>query len=1281
MNAYQPNMESAPFAYAQLRIHNDSFAPGRSLYEFLSVNSAFEKITGLEGKEILGRQYLDLPLSFISNPSANDSGQPAISLTKENQTLRFFSKQTRCHYIVQLWPSEDEVWNCIFQDASDKFSDLNESDVYLKSFEYDAVIEELNETNETLNASLIQINAQREEQHIILDSISDMVIYLDVNFRVVWANKRVYETIGKPLKDIIGHPCYQVCSDRDSICNNCPVDKAVKSGSPQSSIIERADGRILDVLATPVFDAEGRLTGIVDAVKDITESRKAEIALKKSEEKYRNLTERIEIVLWEYDITEDNWVYVSPKVTKLLGYDPEEWTNYNFWYRNIHPDDREWASVYCSECTKKGINHVFEYRFKCKDGRYVWLSDDVSVELIEGKAVKMWGSIKDISAQKKIEKALRDSEEKLFTTLHSIGDGVIATNNFGRVEAMNPVAESLCGWKLSEIKGKPLHEIFKIVNATTRQPVVNPVKKVLESGQIMGLENHTILIAKDGTERQIADSAAPIKNKKGDIDGVVLVFSDVTENYAIQKKIEESEEKFRLLITQMDQGLALHEAVYDNIGEMVDYRFVELNESFEKLTGLKRNDILGKTVLEVLPETESYWIKKYSKVVKTGTPVRYENYSKVLDKYFEVIAYRNRENQFATVISDITRRKLFEEKIKTSDKIFQHSIDMLCVAGFDGYFKVLNPSWERVLGWSEQEMLSKPWIEFVHPDDRSQTFEIKKSIDKGIEVYQFENRYICKDNSIKWLSWNTFPYEEENIMFGVARDITIQKQAETQLKINEEKYRLLFDKAPVGILHFDQKGIITLCNTQFADIIGVSSNQLIGLDMMQLSDQRIVNLFRDALQGKMATFMGEYTSDTAGKTTPLRIVAKPVVSPDGSFDGGIALVEDKTGEMEKIELEKKVAVAEESVKFKQQFLANMSHEIRTPLTGILGLVEILEQTQLSKTQLDYLVTLKHSGENLKEIINLILDFSKIEAGKVHLRKNNFEFRKLFPVVKSLFQSICNKPILFETHIDSAIPKNITADESRILQILNNLISNAVKFTDKGKISIGAQLLENKQKHLKIKISITDTGMGIPEEKQRFLFSPFTQVDQSNSRTFEGTGLGLSICKELAKLHGGEIGLESEPGKGSTFWFTFKANKAPRKIVSRPATTNSKRSAVQVKKILLAEDKIVNQKVFRIMLASLGHEVTIVNNGKKLLEAFKPGLYDIIFMDIQMPEMDGLTATQLLKQKYTEFIPIVGLSANALEGDKKRFIELGMDDYLMKPVKREDFSRIMDKYFA
>jgi PAS domain S-box-containing protein len=1149
MNIGMDIFDVAPMGFAQIKIEEK---PGNDspLYEFITVNRAFESITGLKREFLLEQHFSGLPISFTNGEIIVVVDEGKLLLMESSRKLIYYSKITRQLYLLECWISDEAYLNCFFIVNR---SSQPEQDVYrLRSIEYDAVIEELHDTNAMLQSAMINIEKQSEEQHLILDSISDMVTYLDPGLRVVWGNKAAMKSMGRDFEDMVGQACYKVFNNGDTVCKNCPVEKALISHKPESAVIEREDGSIWDLLFTPVFDIYGNLEGIVETAKDIT-------------------------------------------------------------------------------------------------------------------------------SQKNIEMALRESEEKLSTTLYSIGDGVISTDIFGHVEAMNPVAEKLCGWRLSEIKGKPLQDIFKIINADSRLIVENPVEKVLECGQVVGLANHTVLISRDGSERQISDSAAPIKNRQGEMQGVVLVFSDVTESYAIQKRIRESEEKFRLLVTQMEQGLAVHEAVYNDDGKMVDYRFIEMNANFEKLTGLSREKILGKTVLDVLPETESYWIEKYSTVVETGKSLKYDNYSKEFDKFFEIVAYRNREHQFATMITDITKRKQFEDKIKTSDKVFTHSIDMLCVAGFDGYFKVLNPSWEKVLGWSEQELLDKPWIDFVHPEDVPSTTQIKSVIDNGIEIYQFENRYICKDGSVKWLSWNTFPYPEDNIMFGVARDITIQKQVEQTLRLNEEKYRLVFEKSPAGILHYDKNGLVTICNDKFASIIGAPKHRIVGLDLMKLPDKRIVGIFEDSLAGKSSGFEGHYTSVLGKKTTPVRIVTTPVYAVDGSPDGGIAVVEDQTELIQKQALEKKVAIAQDSVKFKQQFLANMSHEIRTPLTGILGMVEIMEQTDLSETQLDYLVTLKHSGENLKEIINLILDFSKIEAGKVQLRKNAFEFAKLFPIARNLFQSICNKPIAFETNIDPAIPIYIIADESRILQILNNLVSNAVKFTEKGKITISAELIKRRSKNQYIKISVTDTGIGVPFENQQFLFTPFTQLDHSNSRTFEGTGLGLSICKELAKLHGGEIGMHSSNVGGSTFWFTFATCRAPQNMKEKEIV-HHKGVGTKVKRILVAEDKIVNQKVFRIMLSSLGHEVTIVDNGKQLLDIYKPGLFDIIFMDIQMPEMDGLTATHLLKEKYTGFIPIVGLSANAFEGDKEKYMELGMDEYLMKPVKREDFSGILEKFF-
>ncbi len=392
---------------------------------------------------------------------------------------------------------------------------------------------------------------------------------------------------------------------------------------------------------------------------------------------------------------------------------------------------------------------------------------------------------------------------------------------------------------------------------------------------------------------------------------------------------------------------------------------------------------------------------------------------------------------------------------------------------------------------------------------------------------------------------------------------------------------------------------------------------------------------------------------------------------------------EKLRKEEELRLQQQVEIAERSAEFKQNFLANMSHEIRTPLTGILGMADLLLKTPLNETQEDYMKTLIHSGENLRETINLVLDYSKIEAGKVKLNKEVFSVHDLFDKAEKLFLSICRKNILLKKHIKELVPPYLESDYQRVFQILNNLITNAVKFTEEGTISLIASLessgTDNKE-HL-IKIAVKDTGMGIKQSAQKGLFRPFYQVEQSYNRSFEGTGLGLAICKELATILGGEIGVESIKGEGSTFWFTFKVREAERPLQKekKPEKTEAD-TDVRSLMILLVEDKRINQKVITLVLKSMGHQVVIADNGQKALELYRPNYFDLILMDIQMPVMDGIAATQALKKCYPESPPIVGLSANAFEGDREKYMQMGMDEYLTKPVKESDFQRVIAKFF-
>jgi PAS domain S-box-containing protein len=301
---------------------------------------------------------------------------------------------------------------------------------------------------------------------------------------------------------------------------------------------------------------------------------------------------------------------------------------------------------------------------------------------------------------------------------------------------------------------------------------------------------------------------------------------ELRERIAAEILLRKSEERFRLLIEQMEQGLAVHEIILNDTGVPVDYRFLDINPGFEKHTGLKRENLIGRTVLEVLPNTERYWIERYGEVALTGTPATFDEFSRELNRYYSVVAYRPQKNQFATVITDITEYKLAEKKLLTSDKIYNHVLDMICVAGFDGYFRDLNPSWERELGWSKEELLSKPWLHFVHPDDKERTESVRSTIIDGKELYMFENRYICKDGSIKWLSWNSYPYPKENIMFGVARDVTESKVAAEELIKRESLLNQIFDVLPIGLWFADKDGKLLRGNPAGVKIWGAEPSVL-----------------------------------------------------------------------------------------------------------------------------------------------------------------------------------------------------------------------------------------------------------------------------------------------------------------------------------------------------------------------------------------------------------------------------------------------------------------------
>jgi len=515
---------------------------------------------------------------------------------------------------------------------------------------------------------------------------------------------------------------------------------------------------------------------------------------------------------------------------------------------------------------------------------------------------------------------------------------------------------------------------------------------------------------------------------------------------------------------------------------------------------------------------------------------------------------------------------------------------------------------------------------------------------------------------------------------------TTVEQRTRDLRESENRFRNLADMLPLMVYEVDLSGNLTYVNQEVLKQIKTTHEEVFAnpsvLNFVVPEERKsALNILQNTFTRKEIS-RGEFTVlRKDGTTFPVLDYSSPIIA-NNQIVGLRSVVIDLTEHKQNEQLRTEVAVARQSAEFKQNFLANMSHEIRTPLTGIMGITEILEQTSLDPDQKDHMATLKQSTENLREIINQILDYSKIEAGKVDLKPFTFPVSDLFKNAATFFDSVIQKPIKLKVEMADNLPPYLYADLGRVHQIITNLVSNAIKFTSEGTILLRASKRSDlSQQQMVIQIDVEDTGMGIWPEKQKLLFSPFTQLDHRDTRTFEGTGLGLSICKDLAVLLKGEIGVESLPGMGSRFWFTFEASPSfhtepesyhPRKEISTTAKSL---------RILLVEDKIVNQKVIGLILSAQGHKVTYANNGKQALKIFTPEAFDLVLMDIQMPVMDGITATAAIREKFGSKPIIVGLSANAFDGDKEKYMARGMDDYITKPVKGNDFKNLVNKWFG
>ncbi|MBP2646221.1 MAG: arcB1 [Firmicutes bacterium] len=884
--------------------------------------------------------------------------------------------------------------------------------------------------------------------------------------------------------------------------------------------------------------------------------------------------------------------------------------------------------------------------------------------------------------------------------LASIGDGVIAVDLAGGIVFVNASAEQISGWKAEEAVGQDFDNVFKLYNLNSGKTEPNPVFRALKEKRPVGLHAGTVLLAKDGSHKYLSASCAPIDQAGEGLGGVVVVFRDVTKYRELVQKCQNEEANLRTIFNAVPVGMfILDEAAL--IGQ--------INETALKMLGKERESVIGKKFGDGACCIGSMEDKRgcgYGSSfcgtcrLNLAISLASEGLTTVDIEFERVLFQAGREKAFwfqasvapivdgnatqiAVALVDITAKKRHEIAVAQSRdfymRIFESFPTLIWKSDFDMKIEYVNSHWREFTMQPVSEALGYGWLKYIHPEDRKKLFAYAKQLKQGIWEEQ-EIRILHRSGEYRWLYCvNRLNYNIDGVpegYIGMGIDITDRKIAEEGLI----RYKVLSEKARDVILFMDMAGNIFDANEAATREYGYVREEFLRLTIFDLcgrGNETAVKRQMKKAKGGIIFETVHYRKD--GTSFPVE------VSSQGTVIGGkevlVSIIrnifERKIAEKE---LKRAKEEAEAAVKAKSEFLANMSHEIRTPINGIVGMIDLTLMTELSEEQEENLSTAKSCARSLLQIINDILDFSKIEAGKLVVETINFDISGFIDeVIKTHLASAALKGLYLDAVLSPCVPKIISGSPHRLRQVLDNLINNGIKFTEKGSVILSVRAKYLVEDKVELTFSVADTGIGIATADTTRLFQAFSQVDGSITRRFGGTGLGLTISRRLVEMMGGKMGVESEKERGSTFYFTLPC-KTGTLAEDKPQTEEVIIKSEAPLKLLLVDDDNLGQKVAKRILSKMGHSVDEAGNGFEALALLAEHEYDAILMDIHMPELDGVETTKRIRESEgssRKHTPIIALTAYALSGDRERFLAAGMDEYVSKPIQIPDLFRKLE----